>query len=303
MINSKNTLHHLGIVTVAALALGASLDVNATVVGTKAVTPEPAISAKNDHVKQTASDEVSKRRAALDKKAIGARDNVLQAILLLDQKNGKQALSLLNKADAGLKAVLARDPALKLAPIDVRVSSYDIDSSPEVINKAIKDAKSALDNGKIQTARAILAPMTSEMHIYTDMLPMEIYPKAIKLAGKEIQDNKLNEAQATLADAMSSVVTEEEIIPLPSLKAEGDVLEAEHLLKIDKVKNKDKVLSLLGDADRDLSNANLLGYGTYQNIRDEIATTKSKVANNTSSPDLLERLKNQLHTLIHKATS
>lgn len=303
MINSKNTLHHLGIVTIAAFALGVSLDVSATVVGTNAVTPEPAISAKNDHVKQTASDEVSKRRAALDKKAISARDDVLQAILLLDQKNGKQALGLLNKADAGLKEVLVRDPALKLAPIDVRVSSYDIDSSSEVINKAIKDAKSALDNGQIQTARAILAPLTSEMHIYTDMLPMEIYPKAIKLASKKIQDNKLSEAQASLADAMSSVVTEEEIIPLPSLKAEGDVLEAEHLLKIDKVKNKDKVLSLLGNADRDLSNANLLGYGKYQSIRDEIATTKSKVANNTSSPDLLERLKNQLHTLIHKATS
>ena len=303
MIKSKNTLHHLGIVTVAVFALGASLDVGATVVGTNAAAPVPAISAKNDHVKQTASDEVSKRRAALDKKAISARDDVLQAIMLLDQKNGKQALALLNKADAGLKEVLAHDPALKLAPIDVRVSSYDIDSSPDAINKAIKDAKSALDNGQIQTARAILAPLTSEMHIYTDMLPMEIYPKAIKLASKKIQDKKLIEAQAALADAMSSVVTEEEVIPLPSLKAEGDVLEAEHLLKIDKVKNKDKVLSLLDNADRDLSDANLLGYGKYQSIRDEIATTKSKVANNTSSPDLLERLKNQLHTLIHKATS
>jgi len=151
----------------------------------------------------------------------------------------------------------------------------------------------ALDNGQIQSARTLLSHMTSEMHISTDYLPLEIYPDAIKRASTAIQEAKPIVAEAILADAMGSIVTDEDVIPLPPMKAEGDVLEAEELYTKDKVKNKAKVLSLLNSADVHLANAKILGYGEHQEIRDEIASIKSKL--DMANPDLFERIKNLFH--------
>ena len=197
---------------------------------------------------------------------------------------------MLEKADGQLSVLLARDPKLKFAAIEVRASIYDLEDSPDSIHKVVNEARSALDKGQIQAARAILSPMTSEMRIYTDYLPLEIYPDAIKRASTAIQESKPIVAETILADALGSIVTDEDVIPLPPMKAEGDVIEAEELYTKDKIKNKDKVLSLLNSADVHLANAKALGYGEYQGIRDEIASIKSKLE--LAKPDLFEQIKN-----------
>ena len=104
-------------------------------------------------------------------------------------------------------------------------------------------------------------------------------------------------AEAILADALGSIVTDEDVIPVPPIKAESDVIDAEQLYTKDKVKNKDKVLSLLTSADAHLANAKALGYGEYQVIRDEIVSLKSKL--DLLKPDLFERIKNLFHEVIH----
>jgi hypothetical protein len=259
--------------------------------------PVPATASNIDHVKNAASMEIAKHRKTLVKEAVIANDEILHAIFNLEKKDTKRAFDMLGKADGQLNILLARAPKLKLAPIDVRASITDIDVSPEKIQKAVKDAKDALDDGHIQTARTLLAPLASEMHIDTDYLPLETYPDAIKIASREIQASKLEDAEATLADALSSIVTSEEVIPLPPLKAQGDILKAEKLQK--QGKDKQAVLSMLDNADQELADAKALGYGSYQQLRKEIASIKNKVDGGSKETDLFEHLKKRFEDILH----
>lgn len=294
MITTQRTLNNLVLVAAATFSLSASTSALAAEIGGNATSakaaPTPAVAAKDERVKKAGSHEIGQRRQSLNKEAILARDEVLHAIIYLDKKDTKEAFKMLEKADGQLSVLLARDPKLKFAAIDVRASIYDLEDSPDSIRKVVNEARSALDKGQIQAARAILLPMTSEMRIYTDYLPLEIYPDAIKRASTAIQESKPIVAEAILADALGSIVTDEDVMPLPPMKAEGDVIEAEELYTKDKIKNKDKVLSLLNSADVHLANAKALGYGEYQGIRDEIAAIKSKLE--LAKPDLFEQIKN-----------
>jgi hypothetical protein len=295
----NNTIKNIffGLISFTFLAAGCNVFAAGGAATPTAAAPTPAAAAKEEHVKSTASQEIGKRRQLLIKEAISANDEILHAIFSLEKKDTKEAFKMLEKADGQLSVLLARDPKLKLAPIDVRASTYDLENSPDTIQKIVKDAKLALDNGQIQSTRALLLPLTSEMRIYTDYLPLEIYPDAIKRASKAIQEAKPNTAEAILADALGSVVTTEDVIPLPPLKAEGDVLEAERLYNKDKVKNRNKVSSLLISADMHLANAKDLGYGEYQVIRDEITSIKSQL--DAGKPDLFGRIKILFHEITH----
>lgn len=279
--------------------------------------PAPAAASKEEHVRSSASQMLNKRRRLLDKQAIAANDEIFHAIMDLQKKDSKGAFKELEKADGELNVIMARDPHLKMVAIDVRAGVVDnvraginsgvvnngavsnrVESSPGssfAIKRAVKDVQSMLDEGQIQSARVLLDTLVSEMRIYTDYLPLEFYPDAIKRASKQIQESKPQLAETTLADAMSSIVTTEEVIPLPPIKAEGDVLDAEKLLAKNEVKNKDQALALLKSADDHLANAAALGYGKYQDIRDEIASIQSKIQGGTAKPDLFQRVKNLFH--------
>jgi hypothetical protein len=292
---SKNI--SIGLISIAMLGTGFSVLAEGETATPAAKIPTPAVADKDSHVKNSASQELAKRRQQLAKEAIIANDEILHSIFYLKKNNTRDAYKMLEKADGQLNILLARDPHLKLAPIGVRASISDLEASPQTIKKAVKDAESDLDKGKIQTARLMLSPLVSEMHIETDFVPLEIYPHAIKQASREIQESKIKAAEATLADAMSSIVTNDEIIPLPPLKAEGDMIEAEQLLNKDKVKNKDAVLALLKSADTNLANADALGYGKHPDIKKEIASIKSKVEGGASNPGLFARVRNMFHKI------
>ena len=289
----------LGLISIAILGMSCNAFGAVGVPASAATMPVPAAAAKEDHVKEIARQELSNRRQSLMKEAVVANDEIVHAIFFLEKKDTRQAYTMLTKADGQLNILLARDPNLKLAPVDVRANVMDLEISPDKIHNAVRDAKSELDNGHIQAARILLAPLVSEMHIDTDFLPLGIYPNAIKQASKEIQASRLDEAASTLADALSSIVTSQEVIPLPPLKAEGDVLKAEQLLNKDKVNNRSKVLSLLDSADNHLADSEALGYGKYQTIRSEIASIKTRVAGGGAKPDLFERVKGLFHEIMH----
>ena len=298
------SLHRItvGLMSVTLMSIG-SVALAAGDVHVSKTVPTPAASSRNAHIKNVASQEITKRRHSLNKEAVVANDEIFHAILFLKKKDTKQAYKMLEMADGQLSVLLARDPNLKLAAIDVRASVKDLEASPKTINKAVKDAVSALKKGKVQDARALLASLVSEMYIQTDYLPLEIYPAAIKLASKEIHATKLNAAEATLSGVLGSIVTIDVVVPLPPIKAEGDVLAAEKLMKQGKDKHKKQILSLLTSADTHLVNASALGYGNYKHIRTEITSIKSQVDAGTAKPDLFERINNLFHKLIHSKKS
>lgn len=300
-MNRTSRNFSIGLISVAMLGAGFSALAAGETDKPAASIQTPAVTNKDSHVKDRANQELAKRRQQLDREAILANNEMLNAIFHLQKKDTKGAYRMLTEADGQLNILLARDPHLKLAPIDVRASISDLEASPQTISKTVKDAESALDKGNIQTARMMLSPLVSEMRIATDFVPLEIYPHAIKQASREIQESKIGKAEATLADAMSSIVTNEEIVPLPPLKAEGDMIEAQQLLNKDKVKNKDAVLALLKSADTNLANAKALGYGNHPDIEKEIASIQSRVEGGMSSPGLFARVRNMFREILHSS--
>ncbi len=232
--------------------------------------------------------------------AITAHEEMLKAIVSLQKKDKDAAYKSLTDAAGKLVVVLARDPSLKLAVINVRSYIRDLEVTPEVVKDIVSRAKTQLSEGHIQQARTLLDPMVSEIRISTDSLPMETYPPAIKLASKEINDGKLKEAEQLLLDTLDTIVTTEVIIPLPPVQAEMAVLEAERLIKIDALKNRKQAVVLLKQAQQHLKVGKLLGYGDYKELNDEMTSTQSKI--NAGSPDtsLFSRLKEFFHKMRNK---
>lgn len=259
--------------------------------------PTPAAMVQKHGISAHAQALVRAHRQKLVQEAVVAQREIVAALVALDRKDSKSAFKDLTRAAGKLDVVLARDPKLKLAPIDVRASVIDQESTPDTIARVVKDAKAALDSGKIQEARTLLTAMTSEMRVSTDYLPLEIYPQAIKLASQQIQHNHLSAASATLAGALSSVVTGEEIVPLAPIKAQADVDHAVNLFSADKTKNRDHVLALLDEASTDLKAGTELGYGKYSEIQKEIATVRDEVGAGHAKLSVFAKLKKYLESV------
>ncbi len=202
---------------------------------------------------------------------------------------------ILTDASGKLDIVMARDPNLKMALIGVQTYSRDLDAKNKDVKKVVEQAKVQLIEGHIQEARTLLAPLSSELRITTEYLPMETYPAAIKVASKEIQDGKLQEAEQLLTDTLDSIVSKEEIVPLPPLRAEIDTLHAEQLITNDKIKNRDEALTLLTQAKQQLELGKLLGYSEYKDIKNEIARVSDKINTGQASTSLFARLKAMFH--------
>ncbi|MEO6422550.1 MAG: YfdX family protein [Candidatus Nitrotoga sp.] len=247
--------------------------------------------------KQRAATELLKQREALLVEAMTAHEEMLKAIVSLQKKDKDAAYKSLTEAAGKLDVVLARDPNLKLAVINVHSYSRDLEVTSAVVKDTVFRAYTQLTEGHIQQARALLDPMVSEIRVSTDSLPMETYPHAIKLASKEINDGKLKEAEQLLLDTLDTIITKENIIPLPPVKAEMAVLEAERLIKIDASKNRTHAVDLLNQAKQHLKVGKLLGYGDYKDINDEIAAAQSKINAGTPDTSLFSRLKEFFHKI------
>ncbi len=251
----------------------------------------PTVLQEKGHISQETAQALLKQREALVKEAIVANDEMLQAIVSLEKGDKDAAYKSLSDASGKLDVALARDPHIRQMPISVRVSSIDLESKPGDIKRVLKQAKSQLSDGHVQDAKTLLRPLTSEIRVTTEFLPMDTYPGQIKLASKEIQEGKPKEAAQRLADTLGTIGTEEKIIPLPPLKAETDVEEAEALIQKDKTKNRDQALGLLAQAKQQLEVGKLLGYGDYKDINSEMDAVKSKITGGSWDMKTFDRLK------------
>lgn len=142
-------------------------------------------------------------------------------MILLDARKTKEALAALELASGKLELVLAREPKLALAPVDVSVITHDIHADVESVKKAVKLSRELLDDGEVQKARPIVANLASEIVIETNNLPMATYPAAIKSAARLIDSGKIDDAKAKLARALNTLVVTSVAFPLPVLRAEA----------------------------------------------------------------------------------
>ncbi len=236
----------------------------------------PAKSIQPSVDKQT-SDAAAERRKTLLSDATEAIAQTQQALKALEDKKTDLALKALAEATGKLELIVARDPLLKLAPIATQIVTVDVLADPESVRLAIADAKRALSAGDIPKARPLVEALASEAQIRTTSIPLATYPAAIKAITPLIDAGKIDEAKTQLQTALNTMVVTTDVVPLPKLRAQTLLKEAQALTeKKDRSKaDNDKLASQLGMVREQLQMAELLGYGKKQDFQPMYAQLES----------------------------
>lgn len=252
--------------------------------------------------KQTA-DAAAEKRKKLFADATAALAETQKALKALESKNSDAALKALAEVTGKLDLIVARDPKLAQTPVATEVVTYDLLANLETMKSVIKEAKGYLNDGEIQKARPLVANLASEIQYRTHHIPLATYPAAIKAIAPLIDAGKIDEAKARLQAALNTlVVTTDDVIPLPKLRAEHLLKQAQELAeKKDRSKEEnDKLAKQLQAAREQLQMAELLGYAKktdFTALYEQISEIENKSAGGKSGTGWFEKLKQQLDDL------
>lgn len=252
--------------------------------------------------KQTV-DAVAEKRKKLIADATAALAETHKALKALENKKNAEALKALAQVTGKLDLIVARDPKLAQAPVDVQVVTYDVLANLDAIKETIKDAKTYLNDGEIQKARPLVANLASEIQFRTIYIPLASYPAAIKAIAPLIDAGKIDDAKAGLQAALNTlVVTTDNVIPLPKLRAEHLLKQAQDLAEKKDRSNEenDKLAKHLQAAREQLQMAELLGYGQkkdYNPLYEQISEIETKSAGGKSGTGWFDKVKQQLADL------
>ncbi|PJJ99191.1 hypothetical protein CO641_06245 [Lysobacteraceae bacterium NML91-0213] len=250
-----------------------------------------------------ATEQAAKKRKNITADAIAAVAETSNALKLLDEKKTDEALAALERVTGKLELILARDPKLALAPVEVEVITFDLIAKLDTIKAVIKEAKDYLEDGEVQKARPLVADLASEIQIRTTSIPLATYPGAIKAVAPLIDAGKVVEAKVALQAALNTLVVTTDVIPLPVLRAEILLRNAEALAENKKRTDKDNktLANLLAEARNQLKMAELLGYGNkkaFKPMYEQIDQIEEKTADGKSGKSWFDKIKQQLSDLM-----
>ena len=214
------------------------------------------------------SSQIAAKRRTLVADAVSALRETEAAVQLLAAAKASDAIAALERATGKLDIVLAADPDLALAPVDVRGSNYIMHDCPDAVTALRQRAEAALDDGRLQDARHMIADLASEHVISVTSIPLATYPAAIKQAAALIHADKPAEAAAALETALSTLVVEDTIIPLPLVRAEALLDSARPLAEKPQrtAGENDRLRRLLDAARVQIELAQALGYATKDDL-------------------------------------
>lgn len=207
----------------------------------------------------------------------------------------------LEAASKLFSVAMTNDPDLDMVPVADAIAFDEFVVTPTEIKERLKQAETAIREHRTQEARVLLMPLTDQMTVTTEALPMGLYPDAVKRALAQLRNQDKTAAEQTLRDAFSMIVTEEEILPLPLLKAQvyADAASRRHKAK------KKEALVLIGQAEQELERAVLLGYANaddidYKRIGEQLAKIRKNLSEDKESVGLFETLKHAFETMLNK---
>ena len=213
--------------------------------------------------------------------------------VLVDIQNNdiKQAKKDLEVAIGKLEVLLSNKKTPKLLPIDLSVSSVEYSGSLKDIKETIDDVKDLIDDNKIQDARVLLNTLQSEIDITTINLPLATYPDALKLASKYLHEKDIDGAKAILLASLNTMVQNTIVIPIPILKADALIKDAQKISK----NNKKQALKHLDMAKLELNKAEALGYTsksdiTYKTLKESIDKIQKEIKGKNKAEKLFEEL-------------
>ena len=255
-------------------------------------------------VDKQSTDKAAEKRKNILADASAALDETVKALKALDEDKPDDALASLERATGKLELILARDSGLALAPVDLEVVTYDLLANPDTVKAMIHDAEDYLEDGEIQKARPLVANLASEIQFRTTNIPLATYPSAIKAVTPLIDEGKLDEAKDALQSALNTlVVSTDEIVPLPKLRAEQMLKNAEALAEKEERTDKDNetLAGLLSGARNQLKMAELLGSGTkksYEPMYEQLDQIEAKTSGGKGGKGWFDKIKQQLSELL-----
>lgn len=219
-------------------------------------------------VQDEVSAEISEKRRELLEEAVEAITQSKIALAALDENKPEEALEALAIVTGKLDVIVARDPELSLAPMDLAITTHDVLASVEEIEAAIDQSKAFLKAGRIQEARALLAGLGSEIIVDVTNIPLATYPDAIKAVVPLIDSGEIEEAKTVLQLALNTLVITESVIPLPIVRAQLMLEEANAILESDErtVEQTAKLPDLVDGARRQFEMAEALGYAGEEDL-------------------------------------
>ena len=263
--------------------------------------PQSAIAQSvQEDIDNEASNKADEKRQKILSDAGAAIDETKKALQALAEKDTGETLAALERATGKLELILAREPELSLAPIDVRVVTYDLLANPDTVKAIIHDAENYLEDGEIQKARPLVANLASEIVIRSTNIPLATYPAAIKAITPLIDEGRFDEARAGLQTALNTlVVTTDEIIPLPVLRAQQLLENAETLAENEERSNRDNetLADMLMAARTQLQMAELLGYGSKKSFKpmyEQLDMIVDKTAGGKGGKGWFDRIRQQV---------
>ena len=209
---------------------------------------------------------VEETKNDISKEAETAFQETQKALDALDAKKPKDALRALERATGSLEILLARDPALALAPIAVDVETQDVVGTIDDINRIRNEAVELLQEREVQKARKLLSGLVSEVVLTVTGIPLAGYPEAIKAISPLIDDGKIEEAKFALESALSTLVVTKHVIPIPVLRAELLLQRAEPIAEKKTRSEEDnaEIADLVDNASYQMKLARALGYGNKE---------------------------------------
>ncbi len=263
--------------------------------------PEVVTEVQPEVQKETDSQAADKRKQVLDE-AVSALALTKTALAALDEKESARALATLAEVTGKLELIVAREPTLALAPVDVRTIVHDLFANTETVEAMTDEALDALKHGAVQRARRVLALLASEIVIAVTNIPLATYPAAVKSVVPLIDQGKIEEAKAALQLALGTLVETLSVIPLPILRAKLLVKRAETLTEDGQRSEAsgERLQDLLNEARQQLEMAELLGYGKkkdFEPLYSELKKVKEKTAGGGSGKGWLDEIKARLSKL------
>lgn len=234
------------------------------------------------------------------KEAVRAIKYTQDALFYLGNKKIDKAKESLKKAIGELAVVLNSPNPPYLLPVDIQIEAYEFNGDLKKIENLKKEAKTLLLSNKIPEARNILNTLRSEIVIKTINLPLATYPAALNLAIKYINENKIKDATEVLSRALSTLVEIDNITPIPLIKAQALIEEA------NKTKDKKQAIKYLKEAKNQLIIAEALGYTsksstTYKMLKEKIEKIEKEINKGRDTTSLFEELIQKIKDFKEKA--
>ncbi len=240
---------------------------------------------------------INRQRSDMPEEALNLVGDTHKFLQLIESGKKEKAIDFGHKLIGKTEVLLTKNPDASLIPLDASFNRDELVTDIETVNKLVKAAQEAMDKGYYQIAGDILSGLRSEIVVNTLYLPAATYPEALKISVALLEDGKTDEAKTAIQQLLGTLVSVNEVMPLPILKAEEMIKEAAQIDSANH-ENSDKVLNLLDNARYQLKLAEAMGYGKrdtdYKVLDDAIKALEKSVSSKSDSGTAFDSLKSKL---------